>query len=70
MTGPTYRLTLAGQAFLQQGWIEMAGQLAQQSGSLTVPLVLQGPLEGPSLALNSEATLRPAGSTLPNLLTR
>ena len=70
MTGPTYRLTLAGQAFLQQGWIEMAGQLAQQSGSLTVPLVLQGPLEGPSLALDSEATLRPAGSSLPNLLTR
>lgn len=70
MTGPTYRLTLAGQAFLQQGWIEMAGQLAQQSGSLTVPLVLQGPLEGPSLAPNAEATFRPAGSTLPNLLTR
>ncbi|WP_439498489.1 AsmA family protein [Bosea sp. (in: a-proteobacteria)] len=70
MAGPTYRLTLAGQASLPESWIEMSGQLNQANGSLTVPLVLSGPLDAPSLAPDVDALLRPAGSTQPTLLTR
>lgn len=70
MTGQSYRLTLAGQASLPQNWIEMSGQVAQNGGPASVPLVLKGRLDAPSLTPEIDATLHPTGTSVPALLTR
>ncbi|TCR62206.1 AsmA-like C-terminal region-containing protein [Bosea sp. BK604] len=68
MSGAAYRLTLAGQTFLPQRWVEMSGQLGPSNGAFQIPLVLRGALESPSLTPHTDAVLTPSGSLPASLL--
>jgi uncharacterized protein involved in outer membrane biogenesis len=60
MTGPTYRLTLAGEASLPTRWLDLGVLLAPAAGPLRVPFTWRGPFDGPALELDSEALGRGA----------
>ncbi|RDJ27668.1 AsmA family protein [Bosea caraganae] len=68
MSGPVYKLTLAGQSSLSERWIEMNGQLAPANGAYQIPLALKGALDNPSLTPNTDALLSPTNSLPASLL--
>ncbi|WP_089175419.1 AsmA-like C-terminal region-containing protein [Bosea sp. AS-1] len=63
MNGTNYRLSLAGNASLRTRQLDMRASLASLSGSLRLPLVLKGSVDGPLFDLESEAFLSPTGSS-------
>ncbi|PZN99771.1 MAG: hypothetical protein DCF30_11020 [Hyphomicrobiales bacterium] len=62
MAGPGYRLTLAGTATLPTRTLNMAALLQPTTGTLRLPFSLTGPIEAPTLELEPESMLRPAGA--------
>lgn len=65
MSGPSYRLSLAGQASLPRREIEMGLSLASPSGAVRLPFTLRGPLDAPVLELDRAAAPRANGAALP-----
>jgi AsmA protein len=71
MSGPSYKLMLAGTASLPARTLDMSALLTPVNGSLRLPFTLKGPMDDPALELDLDATLRPAGAqAFPTLLTR
>ncbi|AOO82742.1 AsmA family protein [Bosea vaviloviae] len=60
MIGPGYQLTLAGQVSLPGRAYEMGLLLAPSNGPLRLPFTFKGPLENPTLELDTEALSRGA----------
>ncbi|HEY5795842.1 MAG TPA: AsmA-like C-terminal region-containing protein [Bosea sp. (in: a-proteobacteria)] len=62
MAGSGYRLTLFGTASLPERELDMAALLQPAAGALRLPFSLRGPIDAPTLEIESEAMLRPAGA--------
>jgi uncharacterized protein involved in outer membrane biogenesis len=60
MTGPAYRLTLAGQASLPTRWLDLGLLLTPSTGSPRVPFTWRGPFDAPSFELDTDALTRGA----------
>lgn len=60
MTGPSYQLTLAGQISLPGRNYEMGLLLSPSNGPLRLPFIFKGPLDNPTLELDTEALSRGA----------
>lgn len=63
MSGPSYRLSLAGQASLIRRDIEMGLLLAPPSGTTRLPFTLRGPLDAPVLELERQNPPRIDGAS-------
>lgn len=64
MSGPTYRLSLAGQASLVRRDIEMGLLLAPVTGTGRLPFTLRGPIDAPVLELERPAPPRANGAAV------
>ncbi len=62
MSGPSYRLSLAGQASLARREIEMGMLLAPLTGTTRLPFTLRGPLDAPVLELERPGPPRANGA--------
>ena len=63
MSGPSYRLSVAGQASLIRRDVEMGLLLAPQSGTTRLPFTLRGPLDAPVLELERQNPPRIDGAS-------
>ena len=69
MIGPGYQLTLAGQVSLPGRAYEMGLLLTPSNGPLRLPFTLKGPLDNPTLDLDTE-TLSRGATAFPTQLLR
>lgn len=60
MSGPSYRLTLAGQASLPARWLDLGILLTPSAGPLRVPFTWRGPFDAPAFELDTESLSRGA----------
>jgi uncharacterized protein involved in outer membrane biogenesis len=60
MSGPAYRLTLAGQAALPSRWLDLGILLTPFSGSPRIPFTWRGPFDAPAFELDTDGLARGA----------